>query len=104
MYVCMYMHIRMYVCTYVCTYAYVYMYIEKFVTTFWHTKFFCYVDKVLYVFPIIIITSCSHLNSYHIAQFFQEGNFHEFVKNSPLKSWIRPICEKFPPQIYSAIW
>ena len=58
--------------------------------TFWHTKFFCYVDKVLHVFPIII-TSCSHLNSYRIAQFFQEGNFHEFVKNSPLKSWIRPI-------------
>ena len=73
--ICMYMHICMYVCTYVRTYAYVYMYIEKFVMTFWHTKFFCYVDKILYVFPIIIITSCSHLNSYHVAQFFQEGIF-----------------------------
>ena len=67
-------------------------------------QIFCYVDKVLYVFPIIIITSCSHLNSYRIAQFFQEGNFHEFEKNSPLKSWIKPICEKVPTQIYSAIW
>ena len=97
----MYACICIYVCMYVRTYAYVY--IEKFVMTFWHNNFFCYVDKVLYVFPIIIITSCSHLNSYHIAQFFQEGNFHEFVKNSPLKSWIRPSREKFPPQIYSAI-
>ena len=85
-YVCIYMHICMYVCTYVRTYAFVYMYIEKFVTTFWHTKLFCYVDKILYIFPIIIITSCSHLSSYHIAQFFQEGNSHEFVKTSPLKS------------------
>ena len=104
MYACMYvcMYVCMHVCMYVCTYVHVYMYIEKFVTTFWSTKLFCYVDKVLY--------SYHHYHklftpqySYHIVQSFQGRNFHEFVKISSLKSRIRPICENFSPQIYSAI-